>query len=221
MLKAFIKNIPLVKKRYLKKEIEEYITWKKSTRYSQIYDILSHNKVKNILEIGIWNGYNAYEMINICKKKRDEVNYYGFDLFEDITQHDAVLENAKIPPSKAEVLSTLKLTGANINLYKGYTKDTLKEAYSSLPKMDFIFVDGGHSIETIRNDMHYALQLIDAKSVVILDDYLEDDNELGCKWIIENELDKSKYNIEVLPRQDVFNNDNGIKKINLVKLTLK
>jgi hypothetical protein len=42
--------------------------------------------------------------------------------------------------------------GAKIFLFKGDTREVLPKVVNTLPMMDFIFIDSGHSLETIEND---------------------------------------------------------------------
>ena len=65
----------------------------------------------------------------------------------------------------------LKNENIYIKLIKGDTKQSLKQF--KIKKIDFVFIDGGHSIETIKNDWLNIQKLINKKSVVIFDDYYE------------------------------------------------
>jgi len=150
---------------------------------------------------------------------RKEVEYYGFDLFEMMDEDTFKNEVSLHPISLEAVRNKLEKTGANIHLYKGYTKDTLLQAISDLPQMDFIYIDGGHSLETINLDWNYAQMVMGAKTIVIFDDYWDDDNS-GCKRLI-GEIDRSKFNVEILPIQDKFKKDWGTLKINFVKVFRK
>ncbi len=190
-------------------------------RYKYLFEIVRENKARNIMEIGTFNGAHAFEMIEEAKKnfRPQEISYYGFDLFELLNNEINVKEFAKVPPSLQEIQYKLKETGANINLYKGHTKDTLPNVIHGLPEMDFIYIDGGHSLETIENDWEYARKVMGLKTVVIFDDYWNRDDS-GCKKLVE-EMDRNKFNVEILPIQDRFKKDWGTLKINFVKVTRK
>jgi predicted O-methyltransferase YrrM len=126
-------------------------------------------------------------------------------------------ELSKKPPHQDEVQKLLASTGAKISLFKGFTQDTLPQVIGKLPTMDMVFIDGGHSLETIANDWNYCLQLMDRNTVVIFDDYYFDRDEVGCKRIIEK-IDPNEYEVEVLPRRDRFLKTWGILSINFVKV---
>ena len=48
---------------------------------------------------------------------------------------------------------------------------TLPEVSKNLPQMDFIYIDGGHSLETIKNDWDYTKNLMHKGTIVLFDDY--------------------------------------------------
>ena len=120
----------------------------KTKRYSFLLFLILINKPKSILEIGVYNGIRAKEMIEAAKVFNLKIDYYGFDLFE--IMNDDILNNelSKMPLSEISVKKFLSKT-ANIKLFKGYSQTTLKNFNE---KVDFIFIDGGHKIETIKND---------------------------------------------------------------------
>jgi len=53
-------------------------------KYKYLFEIIRNNKCRRIMEIGTWNGEHALQMIEEAKKNfaPNEVEYYGFDLFE-------------------------------------------------------------------------------------------------------------------------------------------
>lgn len=187
-------------------------------RYKYLLKAVRKNKARKIMEIGTWTGIHAEGMIEEAKKhySPSEVEYYGFDLFELLDDKTSVKEFSIPPPSLAEIKKKLEKSGAKINLYRGYTQNTLPAVIDRLPIMDFIYIDGGHSLETIRNDWDYAKTLMDKNTVVVFDDYWNRD-DAGCKKIIE-EIDKNKFDVEILSTQDKFKKEWGILTINFVKV---
>ena len=59
----------------------------KPRRYKNLNQAIDQLKPKNIMEIGVWNGNQSLQMITAAQKYHspEEINYYGFDLFEDLT----------------------------------------------------------------------------------------------------------------------------------------
>jgi len=179
--------------------------WNEPKRYRQLYSLISEIRAKNIMEIGTWKGKRAKSMILEAQKyfPREEVSYYGFDLFETLSSEMMNAEFSKQPPLMETVKNELSKTGARITLYKGDTRKVLSEVVSSLPKMDFIFIDGGHSLETVQNDWNYAGRLMHSGTIVIFDDYWPEKLDGGAKPIVDT-IDRSVYEVKILPEFDVF-----------------
>lgn len=188
-------------------------------RYEHLFKIIDKYKARRIMEIGTWSGTHAVTMIETAKKHwlPEEIEYYGFDLFGDMDEETFKTEISKIPPSITEVREKLEKTGAKIRLYKGNTLHTLPKAVKNLPQMDFIFIDGGHSLETVRNDWQYSRQLIHDQTIVVFDDYWNLVGS-GCNKIIDS-LSKKDFSVEILPPTDEFKKEWGILRINFVKVT--
>lgn len=112
-----------------------------AARYKYLFEFIKEYRPKTIMEIGTWNGVRAKQMIYTASRFHNsaDIQYIGFDLFEDLTSQQEKKEFAKKPPSLQEVKTFLSSTGARISLYKGDTKKTLPKVISSLPKVDFIF----------------------------------------------------------------------------------
>ena len=170
------------------------------------------------MEIGTYDGKHALEMIQLAKKFHgNQVEYYGFDLFG--MMNNAILEKeaAKQPITRQETLEKLGKTKCKITLFKGFTRKSLPQNINKLPKMDLIFIDGGHSIQTIQNDWLFSQKLMHQDSIVVFDDYWNRD-KAGCKTVIRD-IDRSKYRVEILPITDWFLKPDGILKINMVMVS--
>ena len=183
--------------------------WNEPRRYSQLYSIIRDTRAATIMEIGTWRGRRAREMIAEASRHHspEAVSYFGFDLFETPSSETMAAEfsDHKRAPTLEVVRNDLALTGARISLYKGDTREVLPNLLDSLPKMDFIFVDGGHSLETIQNDWDCVRRLMHGQTVVVFDDYWPNRSDGGAKPIVDA-IDRSEYRVVILPRFDVFIN---------------
>lgn len=180
----------------------------KMTRYNYLTQYVSVLAPHTIMEIGTWNGDHAALMINEALKARKSVHYYGFDLWEQMNAALMKEEVSKWPPAKRKVDASLKKTGANITLIQGNTKVTIPQftETSSVDKIDFIFVDGGHAFETVAADWQNIQPLIGKDTVVLFDDYWyppKGPATFGCNRVIDN-LDPSKWSVRELPASDTF-----------------
>jgi hypothetical protein len=68
-------------------------------RYDRLLEIIDRYKCRRIMEIGTYDGEHAKQMIETAKKHfpANEVEYYGFDLFELLDEHKLKEELSKKP----------------------------------------------------------------------------------------------------------------------------
>lgn len=189
-----------------------------TNRYSHLLEQIKLFKPKTILEIGTWNGLQAKRMVGEASKFNKDVKYIGFDLFEGMTPEIKEKEiHAKKNVAQKEAEKNLK--GIDYTLVVGNTHQTLPEfVETNKNDIDFIFIDGGHSLETIESDWNNIKNLLHQNTCVIFDDYYQEDDAKGCKLVIDKIQNENKYTVEMLPTVDIHNN--GSLKIQLVKVLL-
>lgn len=200
-----------------------YELFRKPRRYRYLFDTIRATKAIRIAEIGTWTGGRAGKMIAVARATSPDkqIEYYGFDLFEEMTDELFETEVSKRPPTELDVEQRLKMTGAEIHLYKGDTKATLPRVIASLPRMDFVYIDGGHALDTIQNDWNAVSHLMHSGTVVLFDDYWHNRVDAGCKPLIDS-LDRSTFEVEVLPIVDAFHSDQfGALEISFARVTLR
>ena len=61
-------------------------------RYAFLLNSIYKNKPKTILEVGVYNGNRAVEMIETAKIFNKDIMYYGFDLFEEFYKNKKLLK---------------------------------------------------------------------------------------------------------------------------------
>jgi len=177
-------------------------------RYSFLLYSVFKNRPKSILEVGVYNGNRAIELIETAKIFNKNITYYGFDLFEEFYNQKEIInkELSKYPLSTKNIKNKLKIF-KNVNLIKGNTKKTLPKFIKKKIQIDFVFLDGGHSVQTIKSDWSSIKKIITNKSYVIFDDYYEIKkkvlNKYGCNKII-NSLNEKKYQKEIFSLGDIF-----------------
>lgn len=149
------------------------------------------SKPSNILEIGVFEGRSAVRMIDAARKAGAHgICYYGFDIFDSPPSSEPNSKNEKGSMEKVEEL--LSGTGTKFRLFKGNTMETLPKAAPRLPKMDFVYIDGGHSYETVKSDWESVRKLLHKKSVVMFDDYNMD----GVKRVVDGL--RKEYRISIV-----------------------
>ena len=196
----------------------------KYSRYRFIYSIILNSRPKTILEIGVYKGKRSKEMIYLAKSFNEKIVYYGFDLFEDIKKTKINNELSKKPKSKKYLSKFIKqnLKNVQVNLIKGDTKKTLQKFVKKKLKIDFVFIDGGHAISTIKSDWKNVKKIIGKKSVVVFDDYYDNTTitkKFGCNKVIENL--ENKYSYTILPSTDYVSEHKMNFKNSLVKVFCK
>lgn len=192
-------------------------------RYANLFRTIYRNRCRKMVEIGTWNGVHAEQMIRTAALRHpvESVEYHGFDLFEDLTPEDLEREFSKRPPPQDAVRRRLERTGARIRLHQGNTMETLPAALDSLRGSDLVFVDGGHSPETVASDWHNVRQVLTSETTVIFDDYYHNDEPevrvLGCRGLVDA-LDREKYEVELLEPTDSFLKEWGTLRISMVRV---
>jgi|GEM_PF-5476140 len=153
-------------------------------RYRQILSIIDAFRPASLAEVGTWNGGRAIQMASRALRHRDEVSYTGFDLFDSATDETDRRElNGKSRVSLADVRQRLYRfaelnPGFTVDLIQGDTRDSMTPM-----TVDFAFVDGGHSVETVASD----LANLDGSRVIVLDDFYVsgvDTERFGCNRVI-------------------------------------
>ena len=171
--------------------------WRKTGlkgKWGNIYlERIIFHKPKNFLEIGVFCGVTARNTCDLLYEiNGNNFSYTGIDLFggDKINSIDEIapkfLLNQKFSnPLKniyynlilRENLNSIKSIqkflrkyDKNIKLIAGDTNSVLKEI--NLNNIDFVFLDGGHSYQTVCNDLTNLYEhMKDKKKVILCDDY--------------------------------------------------
>jgi hypothetical protein len=192
-------------------------------RYRNLFRAIHERKCRCIVEVGTWNGVHARQMIQTAAIHHpvETITYLGFDLFEGLTDELLKTELSKRPPAFEEVEGLLMATGAKIRLFRGNTRVTMPNAIDALRDGDLFFIDGGHSIETIRSDWSAIERALRPGATVIFDDYyMNEPSEvpgLGCQTIVDA-LDPSKYEVTLLDPVDHFPKSWGVLKVRFAQV---
>ena len=154
--------------------------------------LVEEYKPKNVLEIGVFCGVTSRNICELLKTNfGSDFRYYGLDLFGS-TKTSSVdeidpkfLENQKFSNplktiyynfikrenlnSKISVQNFLKKFSQNIELIEGDTRVTLEKV--PLSEIDFVFLDGGHSYDTVLSDLQKLYDNMKNNSRIVCDDF--------------------------------------------------
>ena len=174
-------------------------------------------KLKTFLEVGVFQGVTSR---NVCEKlnqiNKGNFSFHGIDIFEDTnadvdnlemtTKHNKIsnplkhfifnIVLRKNLFSKNSIYNFLKKFKNNVYLNKGFSEVELPKIEMS--KIDMIFLDGGHSYRTVRNDLTIILKNIKKNKIIICDDY----NQInyGVKKAVD-EISKDVSDVKILNKR--------------------
>ena len=154
--------------------------------------LLKHNP-KNVLEIGVFCGVTARNTCDFLNKTNgNRFSYIGIDLFGNNQSKNKdeieptflkdqkfsnplknIYYNYILKENLNSIKSVKKLLNKysdNVRLIAGDTNKVLKEI--DLKTIDFTFLDGGHSYQTVINDLSILYSSMkDKKKIILCDDY--------------------------------------------------
>ena len=163
------------------------------------------------MEIGVFHGVTAR---NICELldliHKGDFTYIGIDLFNEKKENE-IIPNVnftnplkkiyfkyilrKNPYTKEAVENLLAKFKSKINLIKGDTNEVLQTL--NLENIDYVFLDGGHDYETVKNDLSFCKKILDNNGTVLCDDY-NLSYAPGVKKAVDEFVNRNNYNCELL-----------------------
>lgn len=171
---------------------------------------------KNFLEIGVFHGVTSR---NVCEVLHllhgNDFKFTGIDLF--LNDNDRkILKDEYLPkttfsnPLKTiyyrfiiksdpynleSVNKLLNKFKKNVNIIRGNSNEVLKKI--NLNGIDYVFLDGGHKYETVRNDLENLIQIVNNKGTILCDDY-DLSYAPGVRKAIDEYVVSKNYNLKIL-----------------------
>tara|TARA_B100000902_G_scaffold192225_1_gene183679 strand:+ start:205 stop:834 length:630 start_codon:yes stop_codon:yes gene_type:complete len=148
---------------------------------------IEKKKPKFFLEVGVFHGVtarNVCELLNRIHQK--DFKYIGLDLFEQNNENKSeIIPNNNFsnplkkiyfkyikrqnPYSLEAVENLLQKFKNNAHLIKGNSNIVLKKI--DMSKIDYVFLDGGHDYETVKNDLNNCIEVVNNSGTILCDDY--------------------------------------------------
>ena len=83
----------------------------------------------------------------------------------------------------------------NVEILKGDSKEIIP--ILDLTDIDYVFIDGGHSYETVKNDLNNCKAIIDNNGIILCDDY-NLSYAPGVKEAIDEFSFKENYDLKIV-----------------------
>ncbi|MDA9643438.1 class I SAM-dependent methyltransferase [Candidatus Pelagibacter sp.] len=170
-------------------------------------------KPKVFLEVGVFHGVTAR---NICELlysiHKNDFKYIGLDLFgvSNENQHETIPNTNFSNPFKKFYFNVIKRQDPysikavkelltkfkdNVHLIQGNSNNVLQKM--DMSKIDYVFLDGGHHYETVKNDLKNCIDVLENNGTVLCDDY-DLSYAPGIKRAIDEFVQINKYKLEIL-----------------------
>jgi len=182
-------------------------------------NIVKEHKPKAFLEVGVFCGVTARNVCELLKEiHKNDFRYVGVDLFGEQTSQDEIAPNYLKKQQFSNPLKTLlynfilrenlnsqnsvqnflKKFSKNITLVKGNSNVVLKNL--DLKDIDFVFLDGGHSFQTVFHDLSLIYNKISSNkgAVILCDDYEDSSYITGVKKAVDKFVEEKKLKLEVI-----------------------
>ena len=174
---------------------------------------IKRKKPKFFLEVGVFHGVTAR---NVCELlfeiHNHDFKYIGLDLFKKNQENESeIIPNTNFsnpfkkiyfrfikkqdPYTLAAVEDLLKKFKKNVHLIKGNSNKVLKNV--DMSKIDYVFLDGGHEYETVKNDLYNCMEVLEKNGTILCDDY-NLSYAPGVKRAIDEFINKNNFNCEIV-----------------------
>jgi len=185
-------------------------------------NIVNEHKPKVFLEVGVFCGVTARNVCELLKKiHKNEFRYVGIDLFGEKVLQDEITPNylnkqkfsnplknlfynfllRKNLNSYESVQNFLKNFSKNVTLIKGNSNIILRNL--DLKDIDFVFLDGGHSFETVFDDLNLIYKKISSNkgAVILCDDYEDATYITGVKKAVDKFVETNKLKLILIKKR--------------------
>ncbi|MCX5706434.1 MAG: class I SAM-dependent methyltransferase [Candidatus Omnitrophica bacterium] len=172
------------------KEYEDIEGWLTDKEAYGLYNIASKLKGKaTLVEIGSWKGKSTYCIAKGLKKGK----IYSIDSFNAAGEPGSKLiyqqqkgERLLLEQFKDKMIQLGVIN--KIEVLQGYSEQFI----NYFTEIDFLFIDGDHSIDGCKYDFEHYSPLIKPGGYLAFHDYYPERLDLGPSWVIRNMLMKNK-----------------------------
>ena len=180
-------------------------------------DDIQKTNPKSFFEIGVFHGVTARNVCDLMyKNHKFDFKYIGIDLFDQNVRDDEIAPNFKFnnplknfyfkyvkrlnPYSTLAVQDLLKKYRQNVEIVTGDTNEELKNL--NLKNIEYIFIDGGHDFETVKNDLYFCSKFLKSGGTILCDDY-DLSQAPGVKQAIDEFISKNDCKFSIIEKRFV------------------
>ena len=165
-------------------------------------------KVHRLVHFGVFDAALSSKMVSLTKSLgRTNIEFYGFDLFEDMTQNVNQYEygSSRLPSNRDDSRKRITAAGATkVQLVKGDSKLTVPQAAGSIGLAAVVVIDGGASPETVANDFANALSFSYEKTKIVICNCIPGDLGRGSAFLLKSaDVLGREYGITLSPSNPV------------------
>ena len=177
------------------------------------FEEIKKKQPKFFLEVGVFHGVTARNVCELLYQiHKSDFKYIGLDLFEKNDENKSeIIPNTNFsnplkniyfkyikrvdPYTIQSVEDLLKNFKNNVHLIKGNSNIILKKI--DMSKIDYVFLDGGHEYETVKNDLTNCKEVLKNNGTILCDDY-NLSYAPGVKKAIDEFVKDNDYKCEIL-----------------------
>ena len=153
-------------------------------------------KVHRIVHFGVFDASLSARMVSLAKTLgRTNIEFYGFDMFEDMTHNFNQYEygSGRFASNREDARKRIVAAGAaKVQLVKGDSKITVPQAIGSIGLAAVVVIDGGASPETVAADFANALNFSYEKTKMGICNCVPSDLSRGSAFLLKSAAMLSK-----------------------------
>ena len=162
----------------MNQEIKKYLDSEIWFNYKNFYNEVAQKKYKVLVELGTWKGHSIMYLAKKLKEQNYEFELYGVDLFDNSQIHTNE-GNEYLQPQMKHIWELY-----NENLVRADVRDVVKDIKKNSweaanefkdESVDFIFIDGDHSYEGVKNDYEKYKQFLASDGHIGFHDIISSD----------------------------------------------
>ena len=176
-------------------------------------NLIKEKKPKTFLEVGVFHGVTARNVCELLQEIHNgDFKYIGLDLFEKSDENKSEIIPSvdfsnplkkfyfkfikRQNPYSVEAVENLLIKFKNnVHLIKGNSNKIMKKI--EMTKIDYVFLDGGHDYETVKNDLNNCVQVLNNSGTILCDDY-NLTYAPGVKRAIDEFVKQNNFKCEIL-----------------------